>query len=97
MATIDGARALGLADDIGSLEVGKRADVIVVNLNQLHAAPQADAVSALVYSALASDVRTTIIDGRIVMHDRRLTAMNEGEVIAEANRETESLSRRAAM
>jgi len=95
MATADGARALGLADEIGSLEVGKRADVIIVDLNQLHAAPQADIVSSLVYSAQASDVRTTIIDGRVVMRDGELTTMNEADVITEANREAKALSERA--
>ncbi len=97
MATIDGARALGLVDSIGSLEVGKRADVIVVDLNQLHSVPQADVVSSLVYSAQACDVSATVIDGQIVMRDRELTTMNEAEVIAEANREAKALSQRAAV
>jgi 5-methylthioadenosine/S-adenosylhomocysteine deaminase len=97
MATIDGARALGLADEIGSIEVGKRADVIVVDLNRLHAAPEADVVSSVVYSAEAGDVRTTIIDGKIVMRDRELATMNEMDVLADANREAQSLSKRAAV
>jgi 5-methylthioadenosine/S-adenosylhomocysteine deaminase len=95
MATIGGARALGLADEVGSLEVGKRADVIVVDLNRLHATPETDVVSSLVYSAQAADVQTTIIDGRVVMRDRKLTTMNEADVIAGANREAKELSRRA--
>src|SRR2546423_764259 len=95
MATIDGARALGLVDEIGSLEVGKRADVIVVDLNQPHSSPEADVISSLVYSAQASDVRTTIIDGRIVMGDSELTTMNEADVIAEANRQAEVLRKSA--
>ena len=94
IATIDGARALGLAEEIGSLEVDKRADLIVVDLNNLHAAPETDVISSLVYSAQASDVRTTIIDGRIVMRDRELTTMNEADVMAEANREAASLKQR---
>lgn len=95
MATIDGARALGLADDIGSLEAGKRADVIVVDLDQLHSSPAADVISSLVYSAQPSDVRTTIIDGRIVMRDNELTTIYEPELIADANREAKQLSARA--
>lgn len=95
LATIEGARALGLADEIGSLEVGKRADVIVVDLNRLHAAPQTDVISSVVYSAEASDVMTVIIDGRIVMRNRELTTLNEAAVIAEANREAKALSGRA--
>jgi len=94
IATIDGARALGLAEEIGSLEVDKRADLIVVDLNNLHAAPETDVISSLVYSAQASDVRTTVIDGRIVMRDRELTTMNEADVMAEANREAASLKQR---
>jgi 5-methylthioadenosine/S-adenosylhomocysteine deaminase len=94
IATIDGARALGSADEIGSLEAGKRADVIVVDLNRLHAAPETDVVSSIVYSAQSADVRTTIIEGRIVMHDRKLMTMNEAEVMAEANREAASLKHR---
>jgi 5-methylthioadenosine/S-adenosylhomocysteine deaminase len=97
IATADGARALGLSEEIGSLEVGKRADVVVVGLNNLHAAPQTDVVSSLVYSAQAGDVRTTIIDGRIVMRDGELTTLNEPDVIGDANREANALSRRAAI
>jgi len=95
MATIDGARALSLADEIGSLEVGKRADVIIVDLKRLHSAPETDVISSLVYSAQGSDVRTTIIDGRIVMRDGELTTLNEADVIDKANRQAEALSRRA--
>jgi 5-methylthioadenosine/S-adenosylhomocysteine deaminase len=97
MATIDGARALGLDEEIGSVEVGKRADVIVVNLNQLHSSPQRDVVSTLVYSAVATDVRTTIIDGRVLMRDGELSAMNEAEVVEEANREAIALAGRAGV
>jgi len=97
MATVGGARALGIADEIGSLEAGKRADVIVVDLDQLHSAPKTDVISSIVYSAQAADVRTTIIDGCIVMRDRELMTMSEADVIAEANREAMALSERAAM
>jgi 5-methylthioadenosine/S-adenosylhomocysteine deaminase len=97
MATIDGARALGLADELGSLESGKLADIIVVDLNRLHAAPETDVVSSLVYSAQASDVTVSIIDGRIVMRDGELMTMKEADVLADANREAEALSRRAAI
>jgi len=95
MATIDGARALGLEQEIGSIEAGKRADLIVVDLNQLHSSPSPDVVSALVYSAQSTDVRTTIIDGRLVMRDRKLLTLNESTVIDEANREAIDLAARA--
>lgn len=95
MATIDGARALGLEKEIGSIEAGKRADMIVVDLNQLHSSPSPDVISALVYSAQASDVRTTIINGRLVMRDRQLLTLNEPGVIDDANREASALAARA--
>jgi 5-methylthioadenosine/S-adenosylhomocysteine deaminase len=98
MATIDGARALGLEKEIGSLEPGKRADVILVDLAQTHSSPQRDdVVSALVYSAGSSDVRTTIIDGRVVMRDGELLTLNEADVIAEANREATALAERSGI
>jgi 5-methylthioadenosine/S-adenosylhomocysteine deaminase len=97
MATIDGARALGLESEIGSLEAGKRADVIVVNLDQLHSSPARDVVSALVYSAVASDVRTTIIDGQVLLRDGELLTMNEAGVIEDANREARALADRAGL
>jgi 5-methylthioadenosine/S-adenosylhomocysteine deaminase len=91
MATIDGARALGLESEIGSLEVGKRADVAVVSLGQVHTSPKTDVVSSLVYAAEASDVQSVIIDGRVVMHDRTLLTLDEAEVIAEAGVQAEIL------
>lgn len=96
LATINGARALGLEQEIGSLEVGKRADVIIISLNELHSAPRpADIVSSIVYSAQASDVRTVIIDGQLVMHDRKLLTLDERQVIADANHEASLLNARA--
>jgi 5-methylthioadenosine/S-adenosylhomocysteine deaminase len=98
MATIDSARALGLEKEIGSLEIGKRADVILVDLAQSHSSPQRDdVVSALVYSAGSSDVRATIIDGHVVMRDGELLTLNEADVIAEANREAGALMKRAGL
>jgi 5-methylthioadenosine/S-adenosylhomocysteine deaminase len=96
LATIDGARSLGLEQEIGSLEAGKRADVIIVQLDSLHSTPRpSDIASAVVYSAQASDVLSTIIDGRLVMHERKLLAMDERAVIEEANRESRLLRERA--
>ena len=98
MATIDGAKAMGLEREIGSLEPGKRADVIVVRLDGLHSTPQdADAISKLVYSAQPADVQTVIIDGRFVMHDRKLQTLDEAGVIDEANREARLLMQRAGL
>ena len=98
LATIDGARALGLDQEIGSLEAGKRADISIINLNRLHLTPRpADIVSALVYSAEASDVETVLIDGEVVMREGELLTMNEREVIDEATQESDLLLKRARL
>lgn len=91
MATWGGACALGQETDIGSLEVGKRADLAVVRLETLHAAPHPDPVSALVYSATASDVQDVIIDGQIVMRKRELKTLDEAQILADVQREFQSL------
>ncbi|HJQ27581.1 MAG TPA: 5'-deoxyadenosine deaminase [Blastocatellia bacterium] len=92
MATMDGARALGLADEIGSIETGKRADLVLLNLDRLHTTPQPDVVSTIVYAAQASDVESVWIDGRRVLGDGRLMTMNECEVIQNARTEAETLA-----
>jgi len=98
MATVDGARALGLENEIGTLESGKRADVVVVNLNALHSSPSStDPISALVYSAQTSDVRSVVIDGRVVMKDRELLTLDESSVVQNANREAAELIKRAGI
>ena len=97
MATVGGARALGLDSEIGSLEVGKRADVAVVDLSGLHTTPEADVVSSLVYSAEAGDVQCVVIDGRVVMQNRELLTVDEGDVVAEANAQAEVLMARAGL
>jgi 5-methylthioadenosine/S-adenosylhomocysteine deaminase len=94
MATINGARALGLADQIGSVEIGKRADLQLINLNRLHTTPQSDPVSTIVYAAEAGDVETVIIDGRIVMRDGELLTLNEQDVINEARSEARQIAQR---
>jgi 5-methylthioadenosine/S-adenosylhomocysteine deaminase len=97
MATIDGAEAIGLADEIGSIEMGKRGDLIVVDLNRLAATPAPEIVSALVYSSEAADVRASIIDGQIMMRDGELTSLDEASVKEDANREFEMLRQRARL
>jgi 5-methylthioadenosine/S-adenosylhomocysteine deaminase len=85
MATIGGAKALGMADEIGSLEVGKKADVILVDLTGAHLRPINNIVNNLVYSASApGDVKTVIIDGEIVVEDRKLLRCDQQAVLAEA-------------
>lgn len=92
MATIDGARALGLEREIGSIEAGKRADLSLLNINQLHMTPHPDPVSSIVYAAQAGDVETVLIDGRIVMRAGELTEIDEQAVIREAKEQSSRLS-----
>lgn len=92
MATIEGARALGLDQQIGSIEAGKLADLILINANHPHTTPRPDPVSTVVYAATASDVDTVIIDGRIVFRDGELTTINEQEVITEAAEQFRAIS-----
>ena len=92
MATIDGARALGLDSDIGSIEVGKIADLTLLNLEALHTTPHPDPVSTIVYAAESSDVETVIIDGHVVMSDGILATMDEREVVQGAAEMSRRLS-----
>jgi 5-methylthioadenosine/S-adenosylhomocysteine deaminase len=84
MATIDGARALHLEREIGSLEAGKKADLILISLDEPNAVPMYDVYAQLAYALKASDVETVIIGGRAVMRDRKLLTVNEPEVLAKA-------------
>jgi 5-methylthioadenosine/S-adenosylhomocysteine deaminase len=81
MATLGGARVLGMEKEIGSLEAGKKADVIVLELNRPHLQPVYNLVSHLVYSATGADVRDVIIDGKPVMENRKLLTLDEGQIL----------------
>lgn len=80
LATLGGAAALGLADTIGSLELGKRADVIAVDVNALHTVPTGSPWSTIAYAAQACDVRHVAVDGKLVVHDRALQTLDVGKV-----------------
>ena len=84
--TMGGAAVLGADDQIGSLEVGKRADFIVLDMDQPHLTPVYNPVSHLVYAARGSDVIHSVINGRIVMRDRVLTTLDEAAILAEMGR-----------
>jgi 5-methylthioadenosine/S-adenosylhomocysteine deaminase len=84
MATINGARALHMEKMIGSLETGKKADLILVNTEAPHAVPMYDVYSEIVYALKASDVRTVVIAGKIVMKDRQMLTLDEKEILAKA-------------
>lgn len=81
MATIEGARVLGLDDEIGSLEPGKKADLIFIKTDKIHLQPENDVCSNIVYSANGSDVELVMIDGKIVMQHRKMMNLDEKEVI----------------
>jgi 5-methylthioadenosine/S-adenosylhomocysteine deaminase len=86
MATIGGTRVLGLADRLGSLEVGKRADLIIVRMDHVRQTPMYDPISHLVYVTRGDDVETTIVNGRVLMEQGRVLSLPEGEVLAEARK-----------
>lgn len=84
MATIEGAKALHMEKAIGSLEVGKKADIILIGLDEPNAVPMYDIYSPLAYALKAGDVETVVIGGRVVMRDRKLLTLNEPEILAKA-------------
>jgi 5-methylthioadenosine/S-adenosylhomocysteine deaminase len=87
LATRDGARAIDLEDEIGSLEPGKRADLVVVSVDGAHQQPQRplpNPYSLLVYATTASDVETVIVEGRVVVRDRVVTTLDQEQVFAQA-------------
>jgi len=85
MATIDGARAMGMDKVIGSLEPGKRADLLIVSMSSARQTPMYDPVSHLVYVTRGDDVRTTIVNGKILMRDRKVLTLDRVKVLADAN------------
>ncbi|MCL4458929.1 MAG: amidohydrolase [Chloroflexi bacterium] len=96
-ATLGGARALGLEAEIGSLEPGKRADIVIVDLEQPHISPVHRPLSSIVYCANGNDVLTTIIDGEIVMEDRVVKTVSEADIVREAQRRADSIVARAGL
>jgi 5-methylthioadenosine/S-adenosylhomocysteine deaminase len=95
MATIDGARAVGLEKEIGSIEVGKKADLIVLDYENAFMTPIHHPVSAIVYSALGNEVSTVMIDGAFVMRDGVVTGVNEAAVRRQAQIHADDLARRS--
>ena len=84
MATMGGARALGMERQIGSLETGKKADLIVVGMSSARQTPMYDPFSHLVYVTRGDDVRTTIVNGKVLMRDRKMLTLNEPAILQEA-------------
>ena len=97
LATRGGADVLGLSSEIGSIEVGKRADLIALDLSGPHVQPETDLVSRIVYGARAADVRHVVVDGRIVVRDGVLRTADLTEIRREANRWARRLARSAGL
>jgi cytosine/adenosine deaminase-related metal-dependent hydrolase len=97
MATVNGARALGLESEIGSLEVGKKADFVAVDMRGVHLQPYFSPVGAVVYSVTGRDVEMVVVDGRMVVSERKLLTMDEEEVWREAERRGHEVVARAGL
>lgn len=95
LATIEGARALGIDDEVGSLEAGKRADLVVVRLDGPHVEPGGDAWSRLVYGCTSRDVVHVMVDGELVVRDREHTRLDREKVLARARAQAKKLAARA--
>ena len=97
MVTIDAARALGLEKEIGSLEPGKKADVILVDWFRPHLVPMNMPLYRLAYFANGNDVSTVLVNGRVLMRDRVVLSVNEEEVLLMAQREADAAIRRTGL
>lgn len=91
MATLNGAKTLGMEKAIGSLEPGKKADLSVLDLDTVHSQPASSLYSQLVYSAKSTDVQSVVIDGRVVMKNRKLLTLDEGEIVSRIRPELKRL------
>jgi cytosine/adenosine deaminase-related metal-dependent hydrolase len=97
MATIDGARCIGLDGELGSLEAGKQADVALVDLRGPHTSPTFDPVANLVYAAHGGDVDTVLVAGRVLMRGRRVLVADEGGIVEEAEKRGRGVLERAGI
>lgn len=97
MATLNGARAMGLEEQIGSIEAGKRADFIIINMDAPHLTPAWDPVSTIVYAAQGTDVDTVVIDGRIVMQHRQVLTLDEQAILADIRQRYRQVGERAGL
>ena len=97
MATIDGARVLGWDDRIGSVEVGKRADLTVVRLNRPHHEPGGDVMTRLVHSACADDVEHVLVDGDVIVERGIVRTLDADQVLTSARREAKRVADRAGI
>jgi cytosine/adenosine deaminase-related metal-dependent hydrolase len=97
IATIHGAKALGLGDEIGSIEVGKKADFILINMDAPHLTPAWDPVSTIVYAAHGTDVDTVVIDGKLVMEGRQVLTLDEDIILQDVRKRYREVGARAGL
>jgi 5-methylthioadenosine/S-adenosylhomocysteine deaminase len=95
MATVAGARALGMNNKIGSLEVGKQADITIVDMRRFHNTPVHDPIANLVYSANGSDVTTVMVGGKVLVEEGKVNFLDEGELMDKVQRRATDLVKRA--
>lgn len=95
MATIDGARALGLSGITGSLEMGKKADIIIIDTHKPHLTPMYNPLSHLVYAVRGSDVRTSVINGKLIMEERKLLTLDISEIAGKVIRIAQDIVKRS--
>lgn len=97
MATINGAKALGLEKEIGSIEVGKKADIILIDMKSPHMTPHTNPVSNLVYAAHGYDVDTVIIDGKVIVENKKILTMDEDRILRDAHKRAAEVYDRAGI
>jgi 5-methylthioadenosine/S-adenosylhomocysteine deaminase len=97
MGTINGARALDIAEDVGSIEVGKRADIVVHDARRPEWHPLTDPAASFVYAAQSTGVRDVVIDGEVVLERGRFTRLDELAALAEVDHAAADLSRRMGL
>jgi cytosine/adenosine deaminase-related metal-dependent hydrolase len=97
MVTIDAARAIGWEDEIGSIERGKHADLVIIDLRQPHLTPNYMIAHRLVHEAVGSDVESVMVAGKWVLRERRALAVDETSILDRANRESRAVIERAGL
>lgn len=97
MATINGAKALGLDDRVGSLEVGKKADFVAIDVRGIRSQPWFNPASAVVYTATGQDVELVVVDGKVLVQGGELQTMNEQEIVEEAKKRSREVVERAGL
>ncbi len=97
LATINGAKAMGIASQVGSLKKGKKADFIVIDMDKPHLVPAPDPISTIVYAANGSDVDTVVVDGKIIMQGRKVLTLDEHSILDAARRRYSEVAARASV